>query len=74
MVESFVIGEEFPDWFKEECKKGRARVIYNEDNKNEIERVKVYTPTTTYELFAGDKVIKTKSGLTGQKKQKRKLI
>jgi hypothetical protein len=67
IISSFVIGSknEIPKWLDDECKKGRVKIIYDDD-KN-IELVKIFSPSATYELVKGDKVIKNKHGLVGVK-------
>lgn len=69
-TQSFIIGREpIPNWFDDECRKGKASVFYDDD-KN-VEKIKIYAPGVLYELTEGDKVVKNKHGLIGVKAVKK---
>lgn len=59
----FVVGsgEEMPAWAKEEAAKGRMKTYY--DDEGEIDYVRVYSTTKTYDAIPGDTIILLKSGL-----------
>ena len=58
----FTVGDEFPDWFKEELSKGRAKVIRDDDN--EIDKIIITSPTKTYAAYPGDVIMLFKPGMT----------
>lgn len=62
-MNSFILGKDnFPIWFKEECKKGRVKILYDEDEN--VKGVKIFNPTKTIECKMGDKIIKMRTGLS----------
>lgn len=64
---SFIIGKDkIPSWFDEQCKKGKARIFY--DDEENIKLIKIISPGTEYELNVGDKIILNKHGMVGIKK------
>lgn len=58
----FTVGEKLPEWFKEYCSSGRAKVIY--DDEGDFEKIIIYAPAKTYEAKKDDVVLLLKSGLT----------
>lgn len=60
---SFVVGSKnYPDWFKEQASKGRARVNYDEDG--ELVNITIYGATKSYVAEPGDEILFTKNGMT----------
>lgn len=63
MDKRFTIGQEdYPEWFRDMAKKGRAQINVDEDGK--LESITVYTPTKTYVALPGDVIILAKAGVT----------
>lgn len=60
---SFVVGSKsYPDWFKEQASKGRARVNYGDEG--ELVNITIYGATKNYTAIPGDEIIFTKSGMS----------
>lgn len=60
---SFVLGKEsFPEWFKEETERGRARVMYDEDG--ELDHVIIYSIGREIKARVGDTIVLTRSGVS----------
>ena len=63
MDKRFMLGQEdYPEWFRDLAKKGRAQINVDEDEK--LESVTIYTPTKTYVALPGDIIILAKAGVT----------
>lgn len=61
---SFVVGNgSYPEWFKEQASKGRARVNYDEEDNTLID-ITIYGATKNYIAKPGDTILFTKSGMT----------
>lgn len=60
-VESFVFGQKAPAWFDDEARKGRVRIMY--DDEGNIVSAKIMSGTKVYEAHKGDSIIKSNSGL-----------
>lgn len=66
---SFVVGSKsYPEWFKEQASKGRARVNYNDDD--ELVSITIYGATKSYIAEPGDEILFTKSGMTVVNKER----
>ena len=58
----FILGKDkSPEWFSNECSKGRAKMVYDDDG--ELNKVVVYSSPNNYEALPGDTIILLKSGL-----------
>lgn len=58
----FTLGKDkFPTWFEDECSKGKARVVY--DDEGDLVNVTVYSATKNYVAVEGDTIMLLKSGL-----------
>lgn len=63
LLGEFVVGSRnFPDWIKDEMKRGRARVV--NDTDGEFRHVTIHTPSGTKTAKKGDKIFLTNSGMT----------
>lgn len=61
---SFVVGNgSYPEWFKEQASKGRARVNYDEEDNTLID-ITIYGATKNYVAKSGDTILFTKNGMT----------
>lgn len=61
---SFVVGNgSYPEWFKEQASKGRARVNYDEED-NALIDITIYGATKNYVAKPGDTILFTKNGMT----------
>lgn len=61
---SFVVGNgSYPEWFKEQASKGRARVNYDEEDSTLID-ITIYGATKNYIAKPGDTILFTKNGMT----------
>lgn len=61
---SFVVGNgSYPEWFKEQASKGRARVNYDEEDNTLIDII-IYGATKNYVAKPGDTILFTKNGMT----------
>lgn len=61
---SFVVGNgSYPEWFKEQASKGRARVNYDEEDNTLID-ITIYGATKNYVAKPGDTILFTKNGMT----------
>ena len=57
----FIVGEKSPEWFKEQCSLGRAKVVY--DDEGDFVNIIVYSATKNYTAKKGDVIMLLKSGL-----------
>lgn len=61
---SFVVSNgSYPEWFKEQASKGRARVNYDEEDNTLID-ITIYGATKNYVAKPGDTILFTKNGMT----------
>lgn len=61
---SFTVGNgNYPEWFKEQASKGRARVNYDEEEGTLLD-ITIYGATKNYIAKPGDMILLTKSGMT----------
>lgn len=61
---SFVVDNgSYPEWFKEQASKGRARVNYDEEDNTLID-ITIYGATKNYVAKPGDTILFTKNGMT----------
>lgn len=61
---SFVVGNgSYPEWFKEQASKGRARVNYDKEDSTLID-ITIYGATKNYVAKPGDTILFTKNGMT----------
>lgn len=66
---SFVVGNgSYPEWFKEQASKGRARRNYDEEDNTLID-ITIYGATKNYVAKPGDTILLTKNGMTVVSKQ-----
>lgn len=70
VVKKFVIGQEFPEWFENQCLLGRAKVNYDDDG--EIVNVVVNSPVKRIIAYPGDSIMLLKSGLSVVPEEKAK--
>lgn len=63
-VKSFIVGSgTYPEWFKEQASKGRARINYDEEDGSLID-IMIYGATKNYTAKPGDTILYTRSGLS----------
>lgn len=54
-------GKHFPDWFNKQCKTGKAKLLFDEDNN--VNGCLIFTPVKNINVKIGDTVILSRSGL-----------
>lgn len=70
-AETFILGRgSVPSWFNDEANKGRAKLIYNEDE--ELIGAKVFMATKMVNANVGDTIMLLKSGLAVVPREKAK--
>lgn len=68
-AKEFILGKgNVPNWFNEQCDKGRAKINYDDDGK--MLCATIHTPTKTIKAKIGDSIILAKSGLQVVSKEK----
>lgn len=61
-MDKFVFdGKQFPDWFNKQCKLGRAKLTFDENNN--VNGCLIFTPVKNINVKIGDTVTFSKSGL-----------
>lgn len=68
-IKDFVLGKgKIPNWFNEQCEKGRAKINY--DDESNIINATIHTPTKSIKAKIGDSIMLAKSGLQVVPKEK----
>lgn len=71
-MEQFIVGvNKIPNWFKEACESGRAKINYDEES-GKLKEVILFNASGTEKCHSGDKIIKMRSGLSCIKREEQK--
>lgn len=79
MNKQFVFGEvAMPQWFRDEIRKGRVKLVYEDDEWDTVDSTvvgaEIKTVTKKYNVEEGDMVIMSKNGIVVKKKEEKRQV